>query len=72
MKTIKLNVSENIYEQVLLFLQNLRPSDIQILEQDQTDNTVKDVINLADYQITGFQDIKDPVAWQKELRKEWE
>jgi len=39
-----------------------------VIEEDK----VEDGIDFSKYKINSFKNIKDPVKWQNEIRKEWD
>ena len=78
MQTLKIEVSNSIYEHIIFFLQSLPKNLISISHEKKINNTsthsiklqIEELFNSSD--ITAFKEIKDPVSWQKSMRDEWE
>jgi len=75
MHTITLQVKDSMYEHFLYLLKNLNPKEITVLDEKVSDtpNSFKEDISklFQEANISAFQDIDDPVAWQREQRDEW-
>ena len=75
MHTITLQVKDSMYEHFLYLLKNLNPKEITVLDEKLSDtpsSLKKDISKLfEESNISAFQDIDDPVAWQREQRDEW-
>jgi len=73
MHTIKLTVEDNVYHNIMFLLKNLKIDGLKIEDNPkQNSNTKESVKQLFDLKKENlFQDIKDPLEWQKELRDEW-
>lgn len=72
MHTIKLNISENIYEHVVGFLKNINPKDLQIIEESKKSASKEELKALfADRKEKIFKDIKNPLDWQQKQREAW-
>ena len=79
MQTIRVEISDAIYEHIIFFLKSLPKNLINISHEKETKtyknnsikNQVEELFNMNS-NITAFQEIKDPVAWQKSMRDEWE
>ena len=73
MHTIKLTVEDNVYHNITFLLKNLKIDGLKIEDNPkQNSNTKESVKQLFDLKKENlFQDIKDPLEWQKELRDEW-
>lgn len=70
MKTIELEVSETIYEQVVAFLKVLPYEQVRIIEHpEQRQQTLAKAFEEA-VKLNIFAEIKDPVAWQREIRQD--
>jgi hypothetical protein len=70
MKTIELEVSETIYEQVIAFLQVLPYEQVRIVEHsEQHQQNLERAFEEA-VKLNIFAEVKDPVAWQREIRKD--
>ena len=73
MKTIKIEVNEKIYDYIIFFLKNLPKNMVKIYEEKKNrgnGDEIKNIFKKSD--LVAFQDIKDPVAWQQEIRDEWQ
>jgi hypothetical protein len=66
MHTIKLRVEDIVYEHIMFLLDSFKSKGV-VIEEDETENG----IDFSKYKINSFKDIKDPVKWQNEIRKEW-
>ena len=77
MKTLKIEVSNSIYEHIIFFLQSLPKNLIKISHEKQIETTPKISIKnqmeelFKNSNINTFKEIKDPVLWQKSMRDEW-
>ena len=72
MHTIKLNVGESAYAQVMFLLKHLNASEVQVVEDVAFDkDNATQSIDMSAYQIEAFKRIQDPLQWQQELRSEW-
>ncbi len=70
MRTIQLELSDNIYDRVISFLELLPKNECHILESVHTQQqTLKDALELA-VATNVFAEITDPSAWQSEMRKD--
>jgi hypothetical protein len=67
MHTIKLKVEDIVYEHIMFLLDSFKSKGI-VIEEDK----VEDGIDFSKYKINSFKNIKDPVKWQNEIRKEWD
>ena len=72
MHTIKLKVQDSIYAHVMFLLSNLNTKDLEIIEDKIVALPTKDFIDFSEFDVQAFKEIKDPLAWQKEVRSEWE
>lgn len=79
MRTLRIDVSDTIYDHIIFFLKSLPKNLIHISNEEETQNhsmnnsTKSQVEKLfSTHNIKAFQDIQDPVAWQKSIRDEWE
>lgn len=79
MRTLRIDVSDTIYEHIIFFLKSLPKNLIHISTEEEAHNhqhhnsTKSQVEKLFDeHNIKAFQNIQDPVAWQKSIRDEWE
>lgn len=69
MRTIRIDVNENILEKVMFFLRNLPKKDIRIVHEEEHNSHPLD---MSKFNINAFKDITDPVEWQRSIRDEWE
>ena len=67
MHTIRLKVDDIVYEHIMFLLDSFKSKGI-VIEEDK----VEDGIDFSKYKINSFKNIKDPVKWQNEIRKEWD
>ena len=66
MHTIKLKVEDMVYEHIMFLLDSFKSKGV-VIEKDK----IEDGIDFSKYKINSFKNIKDPVKWQNEIRKEW-
>ena len=75
MRTVKLNIKDNIYQNVMFVLESFKEKGEQIEEITKLNKNQKDKETLKDFltnsKIEVFKNIKDPIAWQKSIRDEW-
>jgi hypothetical protein len=75
MRTVKLNIKDNIYQNVMFVLESFKEKGVQIEEVTKLNKNQKDKETLKDFltnsKIEVFKNIKDPIAWQKSIRDEW-
>ncbi|MGJ0302705.1 hypothetical protein NG764_11615 [Aliarcobacter cryaerophilus] len=75
MRTVKLNIKDNIYQNVMFVLESFKEKGVQIEEITKLNKNQKDKETLKDFltnsKIEVFKNIKDPIAWQKSIRDEW-
>ncbi len=76
---MKIEVSNSIYEHILFFLQNLPkillPYLMRHLTYTPQEKSIKDEIKelfATHSNIKPFQEIKNPIDWQRSIRDEWE
>jgi len=78
MRTLRVEVSDTIYEHIIFFLKSLPKNLINISDDREhkvnNKNSIKNQVEelFSAHNIKAFQDIKDPVVWQKSMRDEWE
>ncbi len=76
MKTLKIYVSDSIYEHIIFFLKSLPTNLIKISDEDEVfDDSKKQQIKelFKTYRdIKPFKNIDNPIDWQKGIRNEWE
>ena len=75
MHTIQLKVEDNIYNNIMFMLTNLRVNGLEIKEIDENDreiDTKQKIKKLFSKQdVKPFASIDDPLKWQQEQREEW-
>ena len=78
MKTLKIEVSNSIYEHIMFFLESLPKHLIRISDEAKPikyhKKSTRDAVEelLKGSSIKAFNEIKEPVEWQKSIRDEWE
>ncbi len=75
MKTLRLTVDDYLYDTLLAMLKGLPEQNIKIIEDSQVQTKTDEVsfdINTFAGTIKSFLRINDPVAWQREIRSEWD
>ena len=79
MQTLRIEVSNSIYEHILFFLQNLPKNLINISHDPKPTisqkKSIKDEIDelFSKHQtLQPFQEITNPIDWQRSIRDEWE
>ena len=78
MKTLKIEVSNSIYEHIIFFLKSLPKNLIHISYEtkpiDNSMHTTKDEMEelFKNSSIETFQEISSPLKWQKKMRDEWQ
>ena len=79
MRTLRIDVSDSIYEHIIFFLKSLPSNLINIsyekeLKKHKQSSTKEQVEELfkTHSTVNPFQSIDDPVTWQKNIRDEWE
>jgi hypothetical protein len=70
MKTIQLELSDTIYDRVISFLELLPKDQCHILENRATERQALSEAFEVAIRSNAFADIKDPVAWQREIRED--
>jgi len=70
MKTIQLELSDTIYDRVISFLELLPKDQCHILENQAIERQALSEALDAAVRTNAFADIKDPAAWQREIRKD--
>ena len=75
MHTITLQVKDSMYEHFLYLLKNLNPKEISVIEEKSSKLHIplrEELHRLFnDVNITAFENIDDPVEWQRKQRDEW-
>jgi len=74
LKTLQLKMDDSLYETVLAMLKGLPEEKIKIMEEDKISIGEKSNFDIMQYAGTmkSFSNIEDPVAWQKDIRSEWD
>lgn len=78
MHTVKLKIEDDIYQNIMFVLKNLKIKGLQIeemekIEETSTANSAKaDIRELFENKnVELFASIDDPMLWQKKQREEW-
>ena len=71
MHTIKLKVGDRIYNHIMFILKNLSSEELEIIEEDKEYQKDRNLIDFSKYKIKSFDNVKDPVKWQRAIRDEW-
>ena len=71
MHTIKLKVGDSIYNHIMFILKNLSSEELEIIEEDKEYQKDRNLIDFSKYKIKSFDNVKDPVKWQRAIRDEW-
>ena len=77
MQTLKIEVSNSIYEHIICFLQNLPKNLINISHEKNTENTNQNSIKtqieelFENSNVSAFKEIKDPVSWQRNIHNSY-
>lgn len=64
MHRLVIDVNENVLDKIIYFLNNLPKKDVKIVEDN--------IIDFSQFKVNAFKEIKDPVAWQQQIRDEWD
>ena len=74
MHRLVLDVNDSVMDKIIYFLNHLPKKDVKIVQDEviTTQKLASTVIDFSKYDVEAFQGIDDPVAWQKELRSEWD
>lgn len=75
MHTVKLKIEDDIYQNVMFLLSNLKDKGLEI-EEEQEENCSYDIKTkikslLENKKTELFSSIDDPMQWQKKQRDEW-
>ena len=79
MRTLRIDVSDSIYEHIIFFLKSL-PSNLinisdekekSVYKQNRTKQQVEELFKTHGT-VSLFKTIENPVVWQKSMRDEWE
>ena len=73
MHTIKLNVTDNIYNHLIFLLKNINPEELEIIEDKVVTKSTKDLIkeHFDSQNIELFKEIENPLLWQNKQRENW-
>ncbi len=73
MHRVELKIEDNIYQNVMFLLNNLNLKGLVINEKKDESKSVKQSIQqlFKSKDIKLFNNIDDPIAWQKQQRDEW-
>lgn len=74
MRTVKLNIKDSVYQNVMFVLESFKDKGVQIEEisksnKQRKNESLSDFLKNSNQEM--FKNIKDPVAWQRSLREEW-
>jgi len=79
MRTLKIDISDSIYEHIMFFLKSVPSNLIHISDTKEKPtpkkkSTKRQVEELFEtYRtVAPFHEIDDPIAWQRNVRDEWE
>lgn len=74
MHRLVLDVNDSVMDKVIYFLNHLPKKDVKIIKDEKIDTQkpTNQTIDFSQYSIETFKHIQDPVAWQKEIRSEWD
>lgn len=67
MKTIKLNISDNIYSHVMFFLKNLKSDELEIIEENKKEDSSNSIKKELDRLDKLFSKSKNSIKATKEL-----
>ena len=79
MRTLRIDVSDSIYEHIIFFLKSL-PSNLinisdekekSVYNQNSTKQQIEELFK-KNTTVSPFKTIENPVEWQKSMRDEWE
>ena len=73
MHTIKLNVTDNVYNHLIFLLKNINPEELEIIEDKVITKSTKDLIkeHFNSQNIELFKEIENPQLWQGKQREDW-
>ncbi len=73
MHTVQLKIDDNIYNNVMFLLNNLNLKGLVIEEQKSISDIddKNDFLDFSNYKVRAFENIKDPLKWQQDIRDEW-
>ena len=73
MHTIKLNVTDNLYNHLIFLLKNINPEELEIIEDKVITKSTKDLIkeHFNSQNIELFKEIENPLLWQNKQREDW-
>ena len=73
MHTIKLNVTDNVYNHLIFLLKNINPEELEIIEDKVITKSTKDLIkeHFNSQNIELFKEIENPLLWQDKQRDDW-
>ncbi len=74
MHRLVIDVNENVLDKIIYFLNNLPQKDVIVIADEvlSEKNSKSNFIDFSQFKVAVFKDIKNPVEWQKEIRKEWD
>jgi len=72
MHTVKLEIEDDIYQNIMFLLNNLNLKGLEIKEEENNKNTKYKMQQLfKEKKINLFTSIDDPLAWQDQQRDQW-
>ena len=73
MHTIKLNVTDNVYNHLIFLLKNINPEELEIIEDKVITKSTKDLIkeHFNSQNIELSKEIENPLLWQDKQREDW-
>ena len=71
MKTVTLTVKEEALEKVMAILTSQLSADEVVVHCPTSYSTTGEKISLADFKVSVFDDIDDPLELQRQMRNEW-
>ena len=74
MHRLVIDVNENVLDKIIYFLNNLPKKDVKVVEDNvlEEKNIKDNIIDFSLFKVDAFKEIKDPVAWQQQIRDEWD
>jgi len=70
MHRLILDINDNVLDKIFYVLNNLPKNDVKVVSNKLIKEDI--LIDFSQYNIESLKEIKDPVAWQNEIRDEWE
>lgn len=70
MKTVTLTVKDDAFDKVMAVLSQLSADEVMV-HYPISDNKTANKISLADFTISAFDEVDDPLELQRQMRDEW-